>query len=146
MPPSQGETLAQLTGAPLELKVNGATYKVARLTVGMFTEWHRQLRELPFGAIEGKLARIQGKKLRERVQSELVQEAVKKSGDDAYLATLSESVEGIQILLGIMLREHQPELTDKQVGQLLSVEGLGQITALVQRAAGVEDEGDEGNG
>lgn len=145
MPPSEGEKLAQLTGAPLELKVDGRTYKMARLTIGMFSEWHSKLRELPFAAIEGKLASIQGKKLRERLQTELIQEAVKKSGDDTYLATLTESTEGIQILFGIMLREHQPEITDREVGALLSREGLSQITAMVTRASGIEDE-DEGAG
>lgn len=145
MPPSEGEKLAQLTGEPLEMKIGDRVYKLARLTIGMFREWHKRIAELPFSEIEGKLAAIESRKLRDRVQSELIQEAVKKSNDDAYLAKLSESAEGILILFGIMLHEHQPELTDAEVGKMLTREGLEQITGLVQRASGIEED-DEGNG
>ena len=140
---AEGEKLAQLLGSPITLKVGKLRYKVARMDLDMFNEWRDRLRELPFDAIEGKLKNVEDPELRKRLEARLTDEAVKKSEDDEYLSTQTETLEGVLILFSLMLRFYQPEITDKEVRALITAKGRDIVQKVVEKAAGTGDDEDD---
>lgn len=137
---SKGGRLAQLCATPLEIERDGKTWRLRPLTLGQYAAMEQWARQQPFRELEGKLAAIGDKKLREAAREKLLERAITQSESEQYVSETLDGGAAVEKLFGLMLRADRPETTDEEIQALLDAEGLNQVRAWVESLVGAGEE------
>ncbi len=141
------DSLSQATGTAQDIVLKGKTYKVGELTIGALAKFENHVRaqkKEERKSIFADIIESAKETYPDGVPIEVFKEAsatlsVKPSSDD--IMAEANGSEGASYLLWLMLSVYQPSITLEEAGNLVSVDKIGEILAVM----GLEGDTDSGN-
>lgn len=128
------EALEKLAALPLEVEFHGRRFKLAPLSLGQIAAIEKWCRLRPFEEIDAKLAAVKDKRVRERLEPKLTDDAIAAAKDPAQLSAAMDSMECLVRQFRMMLEKHQPGMTDAEVGELVDLAGIRTLRKWVSAA------------
>lgn len=133
------DELAALTAAHLEIEFDGKHYRFSPLGIKQTAQLRLWAKDRPFEDYARQARALKGQ-ISEEERAALFKEARAQSTDEEAIKARLNSVEGTAKAFEMMLRINHPELTDEELGRLLSPDvevrvwrWLGEVTAPVAK-------------
>ena len=129
--------LSKLTAQPTEIEIRGKTFKVSPLTIddlAALEQWVRQERLVTFMRASKQVSIDPATYSRTMIGLT----SMPISADEVSAET--STIRGTRFILWRMLQRHQPQIKLERLGDLVDVNNLDEISAIISAIGGLEPE------
>jgi len=134
---AQSQDISQAGGNPIEIEIDGKTWKLSPLTVGDLAALQENIRNRRLAAVQSSLAGLDKEAL-----VDIVCDITKSAIDGETMDREMETLAGCQFSIWRSLHRNHKELTLEMVGEMFTMDSLfNTMLPVLKQLSGLEDEG-----